>query len=46
MRKISKMLWFAAMLGCCLGLPKGAFAAAHCFCSLRVRTTPTTSAPP
>ncbi len=34
MRKISKMLWFAAMLGCCLGLPEDASAAAHCFCSL------------
>lgn len=34
MSKLTKTLWFAAVLGCCLGLPKDAFAAAHCFCSL------------
>jgi hypothetical protein len=34
MRSLVKVLWLTAMLGWYLGLPKGALAAAHCFCSL------------
>ncbi|HEV3185044.1 MAG TPA: hypothetical protein VGZ49_09180 [Xanthobacteraceae bacterium] len=34
MQKVKRLMCFAIVVGCCVGVPKDAFAEAHCFCKL------------